>query len=120
MSFYQARRHPRIEFKLMPWAFALRRKRPYDGENPLRIEARNISQGGLKFVSNQRIPLFESVEISLFEKTSGKEVISLAGKVIRLEEVDTGQGEKTFGVALEFADDQSLAPLLASAAPANP
>ena len=118
MSFYQNRRFPRLEFKLFPWVFALRLEAPFTENRPLRVEARNLSQGGLKFFSNHKIPLFDKVEVSFYEKASGKELAGLQGKVIRLEEIDTGQGEKTYGIALEFADAQALANLLQPYTPA--
>lgn len=113
MSFNESRRFTRTDFRQLPWVFALKLNAPYAGERPLRVEARNIGAGGFKFVSNLRIPVFSEVQVSFFENLSGKELISLTGKVVRLEEVDTGQGEKTFGLALEFADTSALDALLA-------
>jgi hypothetical protein len=112
MTFYQNRRFPRWDFKVFPWVFALRLDKPFEEERPLRVEAKNISQGGLKFFSNHKISLFSLVEVSVFEKCSGKELAQATGKVIRLEEIDTGRGEKTFGIALEFQDANLLEPLL--------
>lgn len=114
MSFYQNRRFPRMDFKVFPWVFALRLDAPFEENRPLRVEAKNISQGGIKFFSNHKLPLFSVVEIALYEKATGKELAQAHGKVIRLEEIDTGQGEKTYGIALEFQNSDVLEPLLKS------
>lgn len=108
MSYDESRRFPRAEFRLLPWTFALKLDAPFAGKGSLRVEARNIGAGGMKFVSNHRIPVFSAVEISLFETDSGKELLKVNGKVVRLEEVDMGQGEKTYGMALEFTDPEPL------------
>jgi len=96
------RRNPRFEFDHFPWVFALSLTEPAGEELPMRVEARNISRGGLKFVSNRKISLFEQVQVVLFEKKTGKEVVTLLGKVVRVEEVDIGTGERTYGIAVEF------------------
>ena len=95
-------RHPRFEFGQFPWVFSLHLTEPGPAEKTLRVEARNISRVGLKFVSNRKIPLFEQVQMVIFDKVSGKEVVTLLGKVVRVEEVDTGTGERTYGMAVEF------------------
>lgn len=96
------KRNPRFEFGHFPWVFALHLTEPAGEERPMRVEARNISKDGLKFVSNRKIPLFEQVQVVLFEKKTGKEVVTLLGKVVRVEEVDIGTGESTYGIAVEF------------------
>ncbi|MGE3260543.1 MAG: PilZ domain-containing protein [Bacteriovoracia bacterium] len=113
MSYDESRRFERTEFRLLPWVFTLTLDAPFAGDRPLRVEARNIGIGGMKFVSNQRIPIFSAVEVSFFENQTGKELAKVTGKVIRVEEVDTGLGEKTFGMALEFAESSPLRSLLA-------
>ncbi|MGZ3693283.1 MAG: PilZ domain-containing protein [Bdellovibrionota bacterium] len=115
MSYDVSRRFTRTEFRLLPWVFALKLDAPIAAERPLRVEARNIGAGGVKFMSNLRIPVFSIVEISLFESKTGKLLLNAPGKVIRVEEVDTGQGEKTFGMAIEFTETAALEALLASA-----
>jgi len=92
----------RFDFSHFPWVFSLQLAEPASPDKPLRVEARDISRTGLKFVSNQKFPLFDQVQIVLFEKETGNEVATLFGKVIRLEEVDTGVTEKTYGIAVEF------------------
>jgi hypothetical protein len=92
----------RFEFNQLPLVFSLQLAAPAGGERPLRLNATNISRSGLKFQSNSKIPLFEQVQIALFDKSSGKELATLFGKVVRVEEVDTGLGEKTYGIAVEF------------------
>ncbi len=98
----EQRKHPRQEFKELPWVFTVQLKKPVNADRSLRFEAKNISLGGLKFISNQRIPLFDEVSFLFFDKESGKELIKLAAKVVRLEEVDTGTGEKIYGIAVAF------------------
>jgi hypothetical protein len=71
-------------------------------DSPIRIEARNISLHGLKFYSNRRIPLFEQVNLSFYEKKSGNLVADILAKVVRLEEIDIGVGERTYGISVEF------------------
>jgi hypothetical protein len=98
------RRYPRFAFSSQPWVFSVQWKEPAKGDQPVRVEARNISRCGLKFHSNRKVALFEQVYILLFGKEDGKEIASLVGKVVRLEEIDTGFGEKTYGIALDFED----------------
>lgn len=77
-----------------------------------RFEAKNISQSGLKFISNMKIPLFSEVAFSLLDKNTGRKLAALQGKVVRVEEIDTGKGERNFGIALEFlSDPKTFAPL---------
>lgn len=102
MSYIPERRYPRTDFNQLPWVFSLRLPKPADPESPLRLEAKNISAGGLKFMCNRRFALFELITVALFEKATGKPLPLVQGKVVRVEEVDTGFGEKTYGVALEF------------------
>lgn len=121
MSDTPERRHPRFPFPNFPWVFSLQLAEPWTDDKPLRLEARNISRGGLKFLSNQRIPLFEEVQAVLFAKADGKEIDRLRGRVVRLEEIDTGFGEKTYRIALEFlpGEGERLETFLAAHAPAS-
>jgi len=113
MSRLPERRYPRVDFHDLPLVFALRLPEPASPERPLRIEARNLSRGGIKFLCNRRFALFEPMQISFFDKTSGKPVPNLEAKVVRVEEIDTGFGERTYGIAMEFtAGTEGLAPFL--------
>lgn len=98
------RRHPRFSFSQQPWVFTLQLKEPVEGDLPIRIEAKDISRCGFKFNSNRKIPLFELVYVILFAKDNGRELARPVGKVVRLEEIDTGIGEKTYGIALDFVE----------------
>jgi hypothetical protein len=112
MSYFPARRHARVEFQTLPWVFTLRLAESAPADRPLRLEARNMSRGGLKFLSNRKFKLFELLTIHLLEKKGGKALDPLQGKVVRVEEIDTGYGERTFGIALEFADEAATKLLL--------
>lgn len=115
MGYFPERRHPRYDFGLLPWVFSLQVPAPAAPERPLRLEAKNISGGGMKFVCNRRFPLFEILQLSLLDKKNGKTVLTPQGKVVRVEEIDTGFGERTFGIALEFTSgNEPLASLLAA------
>ena len=113
MSHYPERRHPRFEFLPLPLVFSLHMAEPAPIDKPLRLEAKNISEGGMKFVCNRRFRLFERIELGFFEKTGGKALSPLHGKVVRVEEVDTGYGERTYGIALEFVTGRGLEELAA-------
>lgn len=121
MSATPERKYPRFDFLHFPWVFTIQLSEPWDGDKPLRLEAKNISGGGLKFVSNRRVALFEEVNVVLFTKNDGKELIRLRGRVVRLEEIDTGFGEKNYGIALEFlpGEDARFAPLVAAQSPGS-
>lgn len=96
------RKSARIEFADLPLLFHLSVKTTMEQDAPTRIEARNISRNGVKFYSNRRIPLFEQVNLSFYEKKSGNLVAEILAKVVRLEEIDIGVGERTYGIAVEF------------------
>jgi len=102
MSFTENRRHPRFPFLTQPLVFSVALEEAAPPERSLRVEARDISLCGMKFFSNRKIPVFTAVQFSLFGKQDGREVATISGKVVRLEEIDTGHGEKTYGIALEF------------------
>jgi hypothetical protein len=106
-NFEHIRKHPRILFHLTPWVFSLTQKNTPTLETPLRLEARNVSLGGLKFFSNYKFPLFEKLQIALFEKGSRGDPIELKGHIVRVEETDTGQAEKIYGLAIEFQSVES-------------
>jgi len=113
MSYFPERRHPRVEFQQLPWVFSLRLPEPAQQDKPLRLEAKNINGCGVKFLCNRRFQLFEYLQLSLFEKVSGKPLPPIQGKVVRVEEIDTGYGERTYGIAIEFVSGASeLANLL--------
>lgn len=113
MSYLAERKHPRFDFSTFPLVLSLRWEEPLAEDKPVRIEGRNISRGGLKFQSNRRIALFSPLRLSLFSKGNGQELAALEAKVVRVEEVDTGLGERTYGIALEFtAGQDALASLL--------
>jgi hypothetical protein len=119
MSYFPERKHPRVEFHTLPWVFTLRLNEPAPSDRPLRLESRNVSRGGLKFLSNRRFPLFETLSVHLLDKTTGKSLPVIQGKVVRVEEIDTGYGERTFGIALEFtAGMEALLALPETAPPA--
>ena len=123
MSYVTERRHPRIDFNQVSWVFSLRLPEPARPDHPLRLEAKNISLGGMKFVCNRRFQLFEYLHVTLFEKGSGKALPPIQGKVVRVEEVDTGRGERTYGIGMEFVSGvEELASVLPGgpAAPASP
>jgi hypothetical protein len=96
------RKSPRLDFSALPLLFQLSLKTTMDQDSPTRMEARNISRHGMKFYSNRKIPLFEQTQISLFEKKTGKLVAEITSKVVRLEEIDIGVGERTYGISVEF------------------
>jgi hypothetical protein len=102
MSYLIERRYPRLNFAQTSWVFSLRLPEPAKPDKPLRLEAKNISRGGMKFVCNRRFQLFEYLHVSFFEKGTGKSFPTVQGKVVRVEEIDTGRGERTYGIALEF------------------
>jgi hypothetical protein len=81
---------------------SLRLTEPAGPERPIRIEARNISNHGLKIVSNRKVPLFEEVQLVLFSKADGRELATLLGKVVRVEEIDIGAEEMSYGIAMDF------------------
>jgi PilZ domain len=113
MGYFPERRHPRFEFQTFPWVLSVTVGEPCRADKPTRIEAKNVSQGGLKFLSNRKFQLFENVQISLFEKGTGKTLVALGGKVVRVEEIDTGFGERTYGIAMQFlTNTQVLGALL--------
>jgi hypothetical protein len=113
MSYFPERRFPRVEFQPLPLVFSLRLPEAAPADRPLRLEARNVSRGGIKFFCNRRFPLFDTLELHFFEKGTGKPLPPLRGKVVRVEEIDTGYGERTYGIALEFtAGTECLSSLL--------
>jgi hypothetical protein len=102
MSYLVERKSRRHEFAPLPLVLSVRWEEPAPEDRPLRVEARNISEAGIKFMSNRRLSLFSPVRLSFFDKTQGTELATVEGKVVRVEEVDTGLGERTYGIAVEF------------------
>jgi hypothetical protein len=120
MSYFPERKHLRVEFHTLPWVFTLRLNEPAPSDRPLRLESRNVSRGGMKFLCNRRFTLFETLAVHLLDKKSGKTLPAVQGKVVRVEEIDTGYGERTFGIALEFtAGMEALLALPDKAPPAS-
>lgn len=103
MSYLAERKHPRFDFSPLPLVLAVRWEEAAPEDRPVRVEARNISEGGMKFVSNRRLSLFSPIHLSLFDKILGTELAALDGKVVRVEEVDTGLGERIYGIAVQFS-----------------
>src|SRR5687768_16924682 len=121
MTYLIERRHPRVDFSQLSWVFTLRLPEPARPDKPLRLEAKNISLGGIKFVCNRRFQLFEYLHLTLFEKGSGKALPTIQGKVVRVEEIDTGRGERTYGIAMEFVSGmEELATILLGGPPSSP
>lgn len=115
------RKHPRIDFQKRPWVFGLQAIAPASSERPHRIEAKNIGLGGCKFSSNHKIPLFQEVQITIYSQMSGTILAQIKGKVVRLEEVDTGQDEKSFGIAVQFLEEPAaIKDQLVDPSPAKP
>jgi hypothetical protein len=103
-----SRKHQRMNFFETPWVLGIQMQR--DGNQGIhRLEPKNISLGGIKLLSNIKVPLFETIHMELFDKNTKIDSILTKGKVVRVEETDTGQGEKTYGLAVEFVslDDKS-------------
>jgi hypothetical protein len=120
MKYFPERKYPRVEFHQVPWVFTLRLPDAASPDKPLRLEARNVSRGGLKFFCNRRFTLFESLRVDFLEKAGGKPLPPVLGKVVRVEEIDTGFGERTYGIAMEFTSGTAaLAALPDAPAPAG-
>ena len=96
------RESERLDFTATSWVFTLTLPDELLDGAPLRLEAKNISLGGIKFQTNKKIPLFSVLSMQLFERNSGGNPISLTGKVVRIEEIDEGLPEKTYGIATRF------------------
>ncbi len=100
----ERRKSERKSFDSCPWVFSLYLQEKNIPTEPLRFEPNNISTGGLKFQTNRKIPLFEKIEIHLFEKNTKNDPIRLPAQIIRVEEIDTGLAEKTYGTAAKFIE----------------
>ena|SRR3989344_2068202 len=118
MKFYPERQYPRFEFSQFPWVLAIELTSPAWSDCPLRMEGKNISRGGIKLLSNRKIELFSKVRVSLFDRKSGQALASATGKVVRLEEINTGLSEITYGIALQLLEDP-LQKLLPASAPSS-
>jgi len=84
--------------------FALRLNEPSDTEKPLRLEAKNISEGGMKFSCNGDSSSLTGGDF-LSRKSERRDRGTTNRQSSRLEEIDTGHSEHTYGVALEFVSD---------------
>jgi c-di-GMP-binding flagellar brake protein YcgR len=98
----QRREFDRIDFPSTPWVFALALPENLLDGKPLRLEAKNISLGGVKFQTNKKIPLFSVLSMQFFDRAGKATPLDFAAKVIRVEEVDEGREEKTYGIAAQF------------------
>ena len=96
------RQFPRHSFHKTPWIFALKVTSSDLANTPLQLEAQNISLGGMRILSNKKIPIFTPVSIQLLDKEGKKPPVPVDGKVVRVDETDVGLDEKTFGMAVEF------------------
>lgn len=96
------RESERVDFTTTSWVFALTLPDELLDGTPLRLEAKNISLGGIKFQTNKKIPLFSVLSMQLFERNGKAAPLVLSGKVVRIEEVDEGLPEKTYGIATRF------------------
>jgi len=107
----ERRKSRRKSFEDTTWVFSLFLQEKDIPTSPLRLEAQNISLGGIKFLSNRKIPLFDVIYTHLFEKKNKGEPLKLSAKVVRVEEIDTGKTEKTYGIAAQFEEvsEKSLA-----------
>jgi hypothetical protein len=96
------RQFPRHAFQKTPWIFALQITSKDLTATTLQLEAQNISLGGMRILSNKKIPIFTTVVVQLLDKEGKKPPLPLSGKVVRVDETDLGLDEKTFGMAVEF------------------
>ena len=80
---------------------------PWKDQSPTRFEAKNISYLGLKIVANFKVSLFSELQFAVICRNDGRELARIKGKVVRLEEVDTGKSEKDYGIAIEFLEEGS-------------
>lgn len=55
----------------------------------------------MKFISNQEFSLGKEIRFRLLHQ-DGKQFLELSGIVSRVEAVDTGKGERTYGIAVKF------------------
>src|SRR5690606_15393750 len=63
------REFDRMDFPSTPWVFMLSLPESLLDGTPLRLEAKNISPGGIKFQTNKKIPLFSVLSMQLFDRT---------------------------------------------------
>ncbi|NUM88055.1 MAG: PilZ domain-containing protein [Bdellovibrionales bacterium] len=103
-EYLNRREHDRHDFSSTPWVLAVELSSDLLGDAPLRLEGRNIGFGGMKFQTNRRIPLKREVLIHLFSREKSEPVVHLKGRVVRVEEVDEGLEEKSYGIAVRFED----------------
>ncbi len=96
------REFDRIDFPSTPWVFALALPDHLLDGTPLRLEAKNVSAGGVKFQTNKKIPLFSVLSLQFFDRAGKATPFQLSAKIIRVEEVDEGRAEKTYGIAAQF------------------
>jgi hypothetical protein len=100
----ERRKHSRKAFNQTPWLFTLLLQNSPMNDRPLRLEAKNIGMGGIKFHANYKFPLFQNIQIQFLDKTSRHDPIVVTAQIIRVEETDTGLSEKTYGLAAKFTE----------------
>ena len=98
----ERRKFVRRDFFELPYTLMLHLAEAWSGEVPPKVEPKNLCAGGMKFQTSWKIPVFEELEISLLHKENEKSIAKIKGKVVRLEEIDIGTGDKTYTVAIEF------------------
>jgi len=98
----EKRKSSRAVFQQTNWILSLQWALENTLAHPPRIQPINISLHGMKILANFKIPLFEIVKIQLLDKQSKDLPLQVQGKVVRVEETDTGKREKLYGLALEF------------------
>ena len=109
------RKHSRVLFQESPWHISLHLpQKKIAAENIFRLEAKNISPGGIKFICSSRFELHQNIIFDLLPKSDAAPKLRILGKVVRVEEVDTGF--KTYGIALQFSelDEKTLSALKCS------
>lgn len=109
MQIVEKRKFPRVSFDQTDWVFMVYLDKT-PGSKPVRLDPKNISGTGLKFLSNVKFALGEIVRFSILDKLDGSEICQLESRVVRTEESDTGKTEKTFGTAVEFPFSAKLFP----------
>lgn len=103
-EYLNRRQHERHDFSATPWVLSLELPQDLLSDSPLRLEGKNIGLGGMKIQTNRRIPLKRALTIHLFSRGEEEETLHLKGTVVRIEEVDEGLEEKTYGIAVRFED----------------
>lgn len=101
-EFDERRAHDRIPFAELPWTFCLQGNSLPADSCPTRVEACDISLGGIRLLSNQRINIFSEFEFQLHHNKEKVQPITIRAKIVRIEETDVGLEEKKYSLAAEF------------------